>query len=182
VPIHPLRLCAEISNVVDRGATIVCDGSNNLIWTGVAFKAFEPGRVPSMGALGNLGHGISYCLGAGMARPGTQLVWVVGDGSFGFHAMELDTAARFGIPIVTVIMNNLGWSAGWIPLGVRHYEKMAPAFDGEGIFVERPDEIRPALERAFASKSPAILNVLVDPAPQYFAGRVFASAADPANR
>jgi thiamine pyrophosphate-dependent acetolactate synthase large subunit-like protein len=177
-PIHPLRLCAELSSILDPDATIVCDGSNNLIWTGVAFKALKPGRIPSMGTLGNLGHGVSYCIAAGLARPDTQLAWVVGDGSFGFNAMELDTAARFGIPVVAVIMNNLGWSAQWIPLGLRHYELMAPAFEGEGALVERPDQIKPALERAFASGKPSILNVLVDPAPEYFPGRVFASASD----
>ena len=79
---------------------------------------------------------------------------MVGDGSFGFNTMELDTAARFGLPIVTVIMNNRGWSASWVPLGVRHYERMAGAFDGEGFFVEQPDQIGPALDAAFAATTP----------------------------
>ena len=85
--------------------------------------------------------------------------------------MELDTAARFHLPIVTVILNNLGWSGAWVPLGVRHYERLAPGFDGVGEFVERPEQLRPALERALAADTPSIVNVLVEPEPEYFAGR-----------
>jgi len=68
-------------------------------------------------------------------------------------------------------MNNRGWSAQWIPLGVRHYERLAPGFDADGALVERPDQIRPALERALATGTPSIVNVLVDQSPEYFPGR-----------
>ena len=174
-PIHPLRCCAELAGLLDRDATVIADGSNCLMWTNVAFRALAPGRMPSMGPLGTIGHGVGYALAAACARPGTQVVWVVGDGSFGFHCMELDTAARFHLPIVTVVMNNGGWSAQWIPLGLRHYERMAPAFDGHGELVESPAALRPALERAFArgqqTGMPSIVNVVLDPAPEYFAGR-----------
>ena len=118
-----------------------------LMWTDATFRASQPGCVPGMGNLGTIGHGVCYALAGGLARPGSQAVWMVGDGSFGFNAMELDTAARHGVPIVTVIMNNRGWSAGWVPLGVRHYERMAGAFDGEGFFVERPDRDRSRARR-----------------------------------
>jgi acetolactate synthase-1/2/3 large subunit len=171
VPIHPLRLCAEVQSRLDDDATVVADASNMLMWTDATFRANRPGRMPGMGNLGTIGHGICYALAAGIARPGSPSVWMVGDGSFGFNAMELDTAARHGVPIVTVIMNNQGWSAGWVPLGVRHYEQMAGAFDGRGIFVERPEEIGPALDAAFAAGAPSIVNVMVDPAAEYFSGR-----------
>ncbi len=125
-----------------------------------------------MGNLGTIGHGVCYALAAGLARPRhRKAVWMVGDGSFGFNAMELDTAARHGVPIVTVIMNNGGWSGAWVPLGVRHYERMADAFDGEGFFVEQPDEIAPALDAAFACGTPSIVNVMLDPTADYFPGR-----------
>lgn len=175
VPIHPMRLCQEISARLEPEATVITDGSNMLMWTNAAFTAQCPGHQPSMAQLGNIGHGIGYALAAACARPGTQVLWVVGDGSFGFHATELDTAARHRLPVVTVIMNNGGWSAGWVPLGQRHYERMAGAFEGHGELVEKPDQIGPALDRAFAhgraTGCPSILNVLVDPAPEYFAGR-----------
>jgi acetolactate synthase I/II/III large subunit len=174
VPIHPLRLCAEIASQLEPDATVITDGSNMLMWTNVAFDARLPGRQPSMAPLGNIGHGVGYALAAACARPGSQVLWVVGDGSFGFHAMELDTAARHHLPIVTVIVNNGGWSAGWVPLKERHYERMAGAFDGFGALVEKPEQIADALSRAFEhgrSGAPSILNVLVDPAPEYFPGR-----------
>jgi acetolactate synthase-1/2/3 large subunit len=173
VPLHPLRVCTELARMLRRDATVVADASNMLMWANACFRAYEPGRVPSMGNLGCIGHGVGYALAAACARPGTQVVWVVGDGSFGFHAMELDTAARFGLPITTVVLNNRGWSGPWIPLGVRHYEAMAPAFDGEGTFVERPEQLAPALERALGAPHPSIVNVLVDAAAEYFPGRSF---------
>jgi acetolactate synthase-1/2/3 large subunit len=171
VPIHPMRLCAEVQHRLERDATLVGDASNMLMWVDATFPAYRPGCVPGMGNLGTIGHGVCYALAGGLARPGSQTVWMVGDGSFGFNAMELDTAARHGVPIVTVVMNNEGWSGGWVPLGVRHYERMAGAFDGRGFFVERPEEIGPALDAAFASSTPSIVNVMLDPAGEYFPGR-----------
>ena len=173
-PIHPMRLCAEVDARLAPDATLVGDASNMLMWTDATFRARQPGCVPGMGNLGTIGHGVCYALAGGLARPGSQAVWMVGDGSFGFNAMELDTAARHGVPIVTVIMNNGGWSAGWVPLGVRHYERMAGAFDGQGFFVEQSSDIGPALDAAFASDKPSIVNVMVDPAAEYFAGRYLA--------
>jgi acetolactate synthase-1/2/3 large subunit len=171
VPIHPLRLCAEVAQRLDASTPLVGDASNMLMWVDAWFRARAPGRIPSMGNLGTIGHGVCYALAGGLAHPGTHPVWMVGDGSFGFNAMELDTAARHGVPIVTVIMNNRGWSGAWVPLGVRHYERMAGAFDGEGFFVEHPDEIGAALEAAFASDAPSIVNVMLDPTADYFPGR-----------
>ena len=125
VPMHPMRLCLELQDLLDRDATVVADGANSMVWARAAFRAYQPGRTPSMSNFGNIGCGVGYALAAALARPGSQVVWIAGDGSFGFHAMELDTAARFGLPIVTVVMNNRGWSGQWVPLGVRHYERLA---------------------------------------------------------
>lgn len=171
VPIHPLRLCAEVAQRLAPDATLVGDGANMLMWVNATFSARQGGCMPAMGNLGTIGHGVCYALAGGLARPGSQAVWMVGDGSFGFNAMELDTAARFDVPIVAIVMNNLGWSASWVPLGLRHYERMAGAFDGHGELVERPEQIGPALDRAFASSRPSILNVVLEPAAEYFAGR-----------
>jgi acetolactate synthase-1/2/3 large subunit len=172
-PLHPLRVCAEVSRRLPEAATVIPDGANNLQWCNVGFDAMRGGRVTSMGPLGTIGHGVGLALGIACARPGAPVVWMVGDGSFGFHAMELDTAARHDLPIVTVIMNNRGWSADWIPLGVRNYERMAEMWDGVGELVETPDQLGPALDTAFASGAPAIVNVLVDPAAEWFPGRAF---------
>lgn len=170
-PIHPLRLCAEVNRRLAPDATVVGDGANMLMYVDAMTRALTPGCVTSMGALGTIGHGICYALAGGIARPGSQALWMVGDGSFGFHAMELDSAARHEVPLLALIMNNGGWSAGWVPLGTRHYERLAPGFDGQGHFVERPDQIGPALDAALASQKPAIVNVMLDPAAEWFPGR-----------
>jgi len=175
VPLHPMRVCSELQRFLRRDATVVADASNMLMWANASLMAYEPGRMPAMSNLGCIGHGIGFAIAAACARPGSQVVWLVGDGSFGFNAMELDTAARFGLPIVTIILNNKGWSGAWVPLGVRHYERLAAGFDGIGAFVERPDELEPALEMAFASEMPSIVNVMVEPQPEYFAGRYLGS-------
>jgi len=171
VPVHPMRVCAELRSLLGRDATVVADASNMLMWANASLAAYEGGTMPAMSNLGCIGHGVAFALAAACARPGTQVVWLVGDGSFGFNAMELDTAARFRLPIVTVILNNLGWSGAWVPLGTRHYERLAPGFDGVGELVDRPDQLRPALERALAHDGPSIVNVMVEPEPEYFAGR-----------
>ena len=95
-----------------------------------------------------------------------------GDGSFGLNAMEIDTAVRHRIPIVVVISNNGGWTADtpWaLPLpkpgrwlGHTRYDRMAIELGAHGEFVEKPHEVRPALERAFASGKPAVVNVITD--------------------
>jgi acetolactate synthase-1/2/3 large subunit len=177
-PVHPLRVCAEVVERVGDDAVIVPDGANNLMWCNVGIPARSPGSVVSMGPLGTIGHGVGLALGAACARPGRPVVWMVGDGSFGFHAMELETAARHDLPIVAVVMNNGGWSGAWIPLGVGHYERMAAMWDGTGELVEHPDALGPALDRALASRRPAIVNVAVDPTPEWFPGRAFGPPSD----
>ncbi len=170
-PIHPLRLMAELNQRLQPDATVVGDGANLMMYVDAMTRALTPGCVTSMGALGTIGHGICYALAGGLARPGSQALWLVGDGSFGFHAMELDSAARHAVPLVALILNNGGWSAGWVPLGTRHYERMSPFFEGPGLFVERPEQIGPALDAALASDKPSIVNAMLDPAAEWFAGR-----------
>jgi acetolactate synthase-1/2/3 large subunit len=170
-PVHPMRVCRELQSLLRRDATVVADASNMLMWANAGISAYTGGCNPAMSNLGCIGHGAAFALAAACARPGTQVVWLVGDGSFGFNAMELDTAARFSLPLTTVVLNNLGWSGQWVPLGVRHYERLAPGFDGIGELVEEPSQLRPALERALAFEGPSIVNVLVDPEPEYFPGR-----------
>jgi len=102
------------------------------------------------------------------AKPEKPVLVLHGDGSFGMNAMEMDTAVRHHLPIVTVISLNGGWTAdpegGKIgrQLGYQRYEKLMDAFGGHGEYVETPAEIRPALERAFASGKAAIVNVKTD--------------------
>ena len=177
VPIHPLRLCNEIQRVLPRTATITSDGGDNHWWALPFFRAYAPARYFKCSTtLGGLGSGIPIAIAAKLARPDEPVVAFTGDGSFGFNGMEFDTAVRHDVPVVCVVANDLCW--GMIKhgqeavygrdrvvgtdLGLRRYDKMVEALGGHGELVERPEDIRPALERALASGKPACVNVIVE--------------------
>jgi acetolactate synthase-1/2/3 large subunit len=168
VPIHPLRLCKEVRDFLDRDAILVVDGQEILNYGRQSIPTHTPGHRLNSGPFGTMGVGVPFGVGAKVAKPDKQVLVLHGDGSFGMNAMEMDTAVRHNIPIVTVISLNGGWTAdpegGKIGrnLGYQRYEKMMDAFGGHGEYVEKPADIRPALERAFASGKPAIVNVKTD--------------------
>jgi acetolactate synthase-1/2/3 large subunit len=168
VPIHPLRLCKEVRDFLDRDAILVVDGQEILNFGRQSIPTFVPGHRLNSGPFGTMGVGVPFGVGAKVAKPDKQVLVLHGDGSFGMNAMEMDTAVRHNLPIVTVISLNGGWTAdpegGKIgrDLGYQRYEKMMDAFGGYGEYVEKPQDIRPALERAFASGKPAIVNVKTD--------------------
>lgn len=178
-PIHPIRLVAQVQKVVGDDALYVVDGGDTSYFGLVGLQSKERSGVlvPSSSLLGCLGTGIPYGIGAKLARPDKVVVVLNGDGSFGFNAMEFDTAVRHNIPIVCVINNDCAW--GMIKhgqemvlgkerlqcseLGLRHYEKIVEGLGGHGAFVTKDEEIIPALENALASNKPACINVLTDP-------------------
>jgi thiamine pyrophosphate-dependent acetolactate synthase large subunit-like protein len=132
---------------------------------------FLPGHRLNSGPFGTMGVGLPYGLGAKVARPDRPVIVVHGDGSFGLNAMELDTAVRHQIPLLVVISLNGGWTADpdrdkpGRELGYTRYDKMAEALGCYGEYVERPEEIRPALERAqeqVAQGRVAVVNVKTD--------------------
>ncbi|MFH1382082.1 MAG: thiamine pyrophosphate-binding protein [Chloroflexota bacterium] len=172
MPIHPARLCREIRDFIDRDATIVMDGGDATIWGAAVFKSYEPGHWLDNGPTGCLGVGVPFALAAKVARPDKQVLLLQGDGSFGLNGMEFDTMVRHNIPVVCVICNDEAWGMvlhGQLAcgenrcvgsrLGFRPYHKMVEALGGYGEVVEKPAEIRPALQRAFASGLPACINV-----------------------
>jgi acetolactate synthase-1/2/3 large subunit len=119
-------------------------------------------------------------MSAKLAHPDRQVVLLSGDGAFGFSAMEFDTMVRHHIPVVCVVGNNGIWALEKHPmlslLGVSiaadlgdrtRYDKVVEALGGYGEMVDRPEEIRPALERAFRSGLPACINVICDPSAEY---------------
>jgi acetolactate synthase-1/2/3 large subunit len=169
VPIHPLRLCGEVGRFVRRDAILVVDGQEILNFGRQSIPTFAPGHRLNSGPFGCMGVGLPFGLGAKVARPDAQVVVLHGDGSYGINAMEMDTAVRHRIPVLVVISNNGGWGAdpqGTKPgreLGFTRYDKVAEDLGAHGEFVEKPKEIRPALERAWASGRPAVVNVVTDP-------------------
>jgi acetolactate synthase I/II/III large subunit len=178
--IHPGWLAREVAGfAASLGThTFACDGGDSLVW-GLAFaRASGPGRHPHTGsALGTLGVGLPFALAAKAARPDEPTFLFTGDGSFGLMAMELDTAARHGLPVIVVVVNNGGWG------DVRHeqramygreadvgavlselrYDLLAQAVGGHGEQVESAEELQPALRRAVESGVPAVVNVLCEP-------------------
>ncbi|MBV9734353.1 MAG: thiamine pyrophosphate-binding protein [Acidisphaera sp.] len=152
--IHPLRLCEEIKNFMQRDAILVVDGQEILNYGRQSMPTYAPGHRLNSGPFGTMGVGLPFGLGAKVAKPDKQVIVVHGDGSFGLNAMELDTAVRHKIPVLVVISLNGGWTAdakGEKPgraLGYTRYDKMAEALGCHGEYVTQPEEIRPALERA----------------------------------
>jgi len=172
LPMHPLRLCKEVRDFLKRDAILVVDGQEILNFGRQAIPTYTPGHRLNSGAFGTMGVGLPYGVGAKVAKPDTQVLVLHGDGSFGINAMDIDTAVRHNIPVVTVISNNGGWTADapWsrpLPkpgrnLGFTRYDRLAMDLGAHGEFVEKPHDIRPALERAFASGRPAVVNVITD--------------------
>ena len=170
VPIHPLRLCREIRDFLDRDAIVCVDGNEILHFGRQSILTYLPGHRLNSGVTGSMGVGLPYGIGAKLAKPDKQVLVLHGDGSLGMNAMEIDTAVRFSLPVVTVVSNNAGWTARTPErrkpgreLGFTAFDEVAQALDAHGERVEQPDEIGPALERAFASGKPAVVNVILEP-------------------
>jgi acetolactate synthase-1/2/3 large subunit len=179
-PLHPMRLYAELSGMLDRDAIVIGDGGDFVSYAGRVIDSYQPGCWLDPGPFGCLGTGPGYALAAKLAHPERQVVMLVGDGAFGFSGMEFDTLARHGVNVVGVMGNNGIWALEKHPMeflygysvaadlrpGTR-YEEIVETLGGHGELVERPADMRPALERAFSSGKPALVNVLTDPTVAY---------------
>jgi thiamine pyrophosphate-dependent acetolactate synthase large subunit-like protein len=168
VPIHPLRLCKEVRDFLRRDAILVVDGQEILNYGRQSIPTFTAGHRLNSGPFGCMGVGLPFGIGAKVACPDTQVVVLHGDGSYGINGTEIDTAVRHKIPVLVVISNNGGWTADpkqdkpGRNLGYTRYDKIAIDYGAHGEFVEKPHEIRAALERAYASRKPAVVNVVTD--------------------
>jgi thiamine pyrophosphate-dependent acetolactate synthase large subunit-like protein len=153
-PIHPLRLCEEVKNFMRRDAILVVDGQEILNYGRQSMPTFVPGHRLNSGPFGMMGVGMPFGVGAKIARPDKQVIVVHGDGSFGLNCMELDTAVRHKVPLLVVISLNGGWTADpkrekvGRDLGYTRFDKMAEALGCYGEYVEKPEDIGPALQRA----------------------------------
>jgi len=178
VPIHPQRFAREVRDFLDPDAIVVGDGGDIVGITASIVTARQPGHWLDPGPLGTLGVGPGFAIAAKLAKPDKQVAIVYGDGSFGLNAMEYESALRQNIPFVGIIGNDGAWGqikvaqeamygAGNAPASELNpqatYHKMVEGLGGYGELVTEPDQIRPALQRAFDSGVAACLNVLVDP-------------------
>src|SRR3954470_8739597 len=179
-PLHPMRLYAELGEVLDRNAIVIGDGGDFVSYAGRVIDSYEPGCWLDPGPFGCLGSGPGYALAAKLAHPDRQVVMLLGDGAFGFSGMEYDTLARHGVNVVGVMGNNGIWGLEKHPMEFIYgysvaaelrpetrYDAVVEALGGRGELVRTPGELRPALERAFAATGPALVNVLTDPSVAY---------------
>ena len=172
-PVHPLRVCAAMAPHVEAGAVLVADGGEFGQWVQAGL---EPRERLINGLSGSIGSALPMAVAAKLACPERPVLALMGDGTFGFHAFELDTALRCGAPIVVVIGNDARWNAEHT-LQVRHYgaeravgcellparyDRVAEALGGHGELVERADDLEPALGRALAAGRPACINVMIE--------------------
>lgn len=170
VPIHPLRLCKELREVMDRDAILSVDGNEILHYGRQSIPTFVAGHRLNSGATGCMGVGLPFAIGAKLAKPECQSIALHGDGSLGMNIQDFDTAVRHDLPLTVVVSNNEGWTARvegirkpGRELGWTKFDEFAESMGGHGEAVHEPADIRPALERALDSGVPAIVNVRTDP-------------------
>jgi len=172
-PIDPLRACREIDAVVDDDTIIVGDGGDFVGTAAYTVKPRKPGQWLDPGPLGTLGVGPGYAMAAKLARPKSNVLILYGDGAFGLHAMEFEAMVRQKIQVVGIVGNDAGWMqirrgqeqlygpdrTPATGLSYTRYDRVVEALGGHGEYVDKPKEIRPALERALASGKPALVNI-----------------------
>lgn len=181
VPCHPLRVAEDLRDFGGPDACYIIDGGFASVWAMGVLPAERPGDVMGVpsGPMGCLGVGLPFALAAKSANPERNVFLMCGDGAFGLNAVEMDTALRHNLPVVAVIVNDGAW--GMIKaaqmgmygkdrlvaseLGHVRYDKWVEGFGGHGEFVEKPGDIRPALERALASGLPACVNIVCQTVP-----------------
>jgi acetolactate synthase-1/2/3 large subunit len=179
-PLHPVRVYRELGEVLDRDAIVVGDGGDFVSYAGRFIDTYEPGCWMDPGPFGCLGAGPGQAIGAKVARPDRQVCLLLGDGAFGFAGMEFDTMARHGLGVVGVIGNNGIWALEHHPMKFLYgysvatelrpetrYDQLVESLGCDGVLVREPNQLRPALERAFESGRPTLVNVLTDPEVAY---------------
>lgn len=179
-PLHPMRVYAELTPLLDRDAIMVIDAGDFGSYAGRVIDSYVPGAWLDSGPFGCLGSGPGYALAAKLARPERQVVLLQGDGAFGFSGMEWDTLVRHGVQVVSVIGNNGIWALEKHPMEMLYgysvvaelrpgtrYDEVVKALGGHGELVSTPAGLRPALQRAFSSGLPAVVNTLTDPTVVY---------------
>ncbi|MGA2961411.1 MAG: thiamine pyrophosphate-binding protein [Candidatus Korobacteraceae bacterium] len=176
---HSTAMCLALQPFLDRhaDAIFVCDGGEIGQWAQAVLKA--PTRIIN-GFAGAIGSAIPFAIGAKKACPGSPILTVLGDGTFGFHMAEFDTAVRNNLPFVAVVGNDAKWNAeyqiqvrdfgepralGCTLAQATRYDLVASALGGYGEFVVNGEDLPGALDRAFASGKPACVNVLIQGTP-----------------
>jgi acetolactate synthase-1/2/3 large subunit len=174
-PPNPLRVCAEVGRRLGPEDIVIGDGGDFVATAANVLRLGWPQLWMDPGPLGTLGVGPGYAMAAKLARPGARVVLLYGDGSFGLHALEFEAMARQGIAVVAVVGNDAAWTQirrGQVELygadravatGLAHtrYERVVEACGGKGFWVERTEDLGPALDAAFECDVPSCVNVKI---------------------
>ena len=172
-PMHPLDVYTGLEKHLDDDSVIIFDGGDYVQWGRAYMKARKPGRFMRLGPLSHLGAGIPYGMAAKLAHPEAKVLVFIGDGAFGFYAMEYDTCIRHNLPITTVLGNDATWGIDKtfqvayfgraVGTDLRHirYDRMVEAIGGYAEHVEAPGDVGDAVGRALASGQPSLVDVTV---------------------
>ena len=174
-PIHPARIYGELVPRLEDDAVVIGDGGDFVSFAGKFVEPKRPGGWLDPGPYGCLGAGLGSAIAARLARPSSQVVLLLGDGAAGFSLMDVDTLVRHDLPVVMVCGNNSAWGLEKGPMqmlygydvaadlaGQTRYDEVVKALGGAGETVTDPKQIGPALDRAFASGVPYLVNVITD--------------------
>jgi acetolactate synthase-1/2/3 large subunit len=175
---HAMSVHKTVRSLLDDDSCLVYDGGDFPFFGMVYHRSLTANRSLTNGTLGMIGWGVPFGLGAKVALPDSKVVLLTGDGSFGFLGMELDTAVRHHLPLIVVVGNDSVWGMDYHQqlklygktvsselLPTTRYDKLAEALGAYGEYVEEAKELPGALQRAFASGKPALVNVRIKPAP-----------------
>ena len=191
-PVHPSRIPTVAQQVFPEDTIWVVDGGNTAVWSQFYLQARTPRSILSTFKFGMLGAGMAQPLGAKVAAPGREVCCLIGDGAFGMHPQEVETAVRHGLKVTWVVFADRAWGmvkmsqsiaakplktvarrllldrplpdgdTVYADLGEIRFDELARAMGARGEYVARPDELRPALERCLAGDGPAVVHVDVD--------------------
>ncbi len=173
VPVHPLRVCKEVRELFGDDATMTVDGGDTALFSYMAFDHYHPSHFLFTGPIGGIGQGVPFALAGKLVRPDKPSILISGDGSFGYGIIEYDIALKHNLPIITIVSNDQAWGIVRHPQIERYgidravatdlrsvsYERVAEALGCHGELVNKPAEIRPALQRAVDAGVPAVINV-----------------------
>jgi acetolactate synthase I/II/III large subunit len=191
-PVHPARIPTIAQEVFPEDTIWVVDGGNTAVWSQFYLQARTPRSVLSTFKFGMLGAGMAQPLGAKVAAPDREVCCLIGDGAFGMHPQEVETAVRHGLKVTWVVFADRAWGmvkmsqsiaakplktvarrllldrplpegdTVYADLGEIRFDELARAMGARGEYVDRPAELRPALERCLAGDGPAVVHVDVD--------------------
>ncbi len=174
-PIHPARIYGELVPRLADDAVVIGDGGDFVSFAGKFVEPQRPGGWLDPGPYGCLGAGLGAAMAARIARPSAQVTLLLGDGAAGFSLMDVDTLVRHDLPVVMVMGNNSAWGLEKGPMQMLYgydvaadlasrtpYHDVVKALGGAGEEITDPRQLGPALDRAYASGVPYLVNVITD--------------------